>query len=589
MVPRHFLLLAVLPVLLVAAPAVASEPDIPIGAKVANLTFKDIRYLSRSLDDFPKAKAFVLVFTDTGCPLAQRYLPTLKQLDADYRGQGVAVLAVNVGAGDSIPAMAAMAVRHDCEFPFVKDFDAACARTLGVTRTPEAVVLDADRRLRYRGRIDDQYRPGGARPAPTRHDLREAIDAVLAGKEVAVPTTPVDGCPITRPDPPAPRDLTFTKDVAPLLKKHCQECHRPGTAAPFALQTYEQVSTRAKAIADVLADGRMPPWHAAPEHTEFINRRALSGEERDTLLQWLRTPGRPRGDDRALPEPLPPAGDWRIGTPDVVINGPVHDLPAAGDVPYQYALLTHLFLYDTWVQGVEIKADNPRVMHHCNMAYVKVGEKFDAGNFITGQVPGGSAMEIDDGAAFRIPAGALLMLQIHYVTTGKPEKCRVSVGLRHARGMVQKQLRHLRIATTRYAIPPGAAAHPVRDSRVLPCDAIGVGLFAHMHLRGKDITFRAHYPDGRDDVLLLVSNYSFDWQQPYRWAPGAKRLPKGTRVECVAHYDNSAFNPFNPDPAATVKDGPQTYQEMMNGFVFFVDADERLNLEIDPRTGRVKP
>jgi hypothetical protein len=575
-------------VVLVAAPAAAEEPGVPIGTRVGNLTFKDIRYLNRSLDDFPKAKAFVLVFVDTGCPLAQRYLPTLQKLDADYRGRGAAVLAVNAGADDSIPAVAAMAVRHDCTFPFVKDFDAACARALGVTRTPEAVVLDADLRLRYRGRIDDQYRPGGSRPAPTRHDLRDALDAVLAGREVAVPATPVDGCLITRAAPPPPRGLTFAKDVAPLLKKHCQECHRPGTAAPFALQTYEQVSGRAKAVADVVADGRMPPWHAAPEHTEFINRRGLSPDERDTLLQWLRTPGRPRGDGRDLPEPLPPAGEWRIGTPDVVLSAAPHDLPAEGDVPYQYAVLPTVFLHDTWVQGVEIKPDNPRVMHHCNLAYAKLGEKFDTANFVTGQVPGGTAMELDPGVAFRIPAGSLLALQIHYVTTGKPEKCRISVGLRYARGTVQKQLRHLRIATTRYAIPPGAAAYPVAASRELPCDAIGVGLFTHMHLRGKDITFRAKYPDGKEEVLLLVANYSFDWQQPYRWAPGAKRLPKGTRVECIAHYDNSPFNPYNPDPSATVRDGPQTYQEMMNGFVFYVDADERLNLAVDAETGRGK-
>src|SRR5947208_9868633 len=152
---------------LVVGPASA---DIPIGTRVADLTFHDIRYLKRSLADFPKAKAFVLVFTDSGCPLAQRYLPTLRQLAADYCDRGAVVLAVNAG-DDSIPATAAQAVRHGCDFPFVKDFGGACARALGVTRTPEAAVLDAGRLLPYRGRIDDQYRHGTARPAPTRPAL----------------------------------------------------------------------------------------------------------------------------------------------------------------------------------------------------------------------------------------------------------------------------------------------------------------------------------------------------------------------------------------------------------------------------------
>jgi hypothetical protein len=561
-----------------------ARADGTIGAKVANLQFKDIRAVRRSLDDFPRAKAFVFVFVDSGCPIVQRYLPSVEKLHAEFAPNGAVVLAVNSSAGDSIGAMAAQAVRFECTFPFVKDFDGSCAKALGVTHTPAAVVLDAERKLRYRGRIDDQYRPGGTRAQPTRHDLREALTALLDGKPIARDETPVDGCPITFAEAPPAKPLTYAKDIAPILKTHCQECHRPGTVAPFALQTYDQVIRKANAIAEVVTDGRMPPWHAAPEHTEFVNRRSLSTDQRLTLLTWLRS-NRPRGDDRDLPAPLPPAGEWRIGEPDRVITGFEHTLPATGDVPYQYTVLPTIFAHDTWVQGVEIKPDNPRVLHHCNMAYVRFGEKFSAGNFITGQVPGGEPMTLDRGVAFKIPAGSLLALQIHFVTTGKPETCRISVGLRFARETVQQQLRHVMLVNTRYTIPAGAAAHPVSASRELPCDAIGIGLFAHMHLRGKDIAFTAKHPDGKKETLLLVPNYSFDWQQPYRWEFGAKRLHKGTRLSCLAHYDNSAFNPFNPDASATVKDGPQTYNEMLNGFVFYVDANEKLGLKIDGKTG----
>jgi peroxiredoxin len=579
-------LVAILLILPLATPIAAAAEPVPVGSRIDNLTFKDIRYLPRSLDDFKGATAFVLVFTDGGCPLAQRYLPAVQRLYADYDAKGVVVLAVNAGADDSIAGMAAQAVRHGCEFPFVKDFGAECARALGVTRTPEAVVLDAGRRLRYRGRIDDQYRLSGARPAPTRHDLREALDAVLAGRRVSVPTTPVDGCPITRAEPAKREGLTFARDVAPILVKHCQECHRPGTAAPFSLQSFQQVSSRAKAIAEVVADGRMPPWHAAPEH-DFANRRGLSADEKDVLLQWLAS-DRPRGDDRGLPAPLPPAGEWRIGKPDFVVSAPAHDLPAAGDVDYKYAILPTAFLHDTWVQAVEIKPDNPRVMHHCNLAHFRPGGQFSTDQLITGQVPGGEAMNLPEGVAYKVPAGSALVLQIHYVTTGKPETCRISVGFRYARGTVHKQLRHVLLEDKKYTIPPGSPAHPVTAARTLDRDALGVGLFAHMHLRGKDMTFRATYPDGTAETLLLIPNYSFDWQQPYRWGPHGKRLPKGTRLEAVAHYDNSPFNPYNPDPTAAVRDGPQTRHEMHNGFVFYVDADEMLGLEIDPKTGRAK-
>jgi peroxiredoxin len=577
--------LAALAGLLLGSPAHA---DVSIGSKIENLEFKDIRAVRHSLSDFPKASAVVLVFTDTGCPIAQRYLPILEKLQAELKSRGVVFLAINASAGDSIGAMAAQAVRCGCTFPFVKDFGGVCAKALGVTHTPGAVVLDAERKLRYRGRIDDQFRPGGSRPEPSRSDLREAILALLDGKPVSKTETPVDGCPITFAEPPPARALNYAADVAPILKTHCQECHRPGTVAPFSLQSYDQVVRKAKTIAEVVTDGRMPPWHAAPEHTEFVNKRGLSAEDRETLLAWLQTKDLPRGDDKSSPAPLLPAGEWRIGEPDRIIVGAEHMLPATGDVPYQYTVLPTIFAHDTWVQGVEIKPDNPAVLHHCNMAYAKIGEKFHVGNFITGQVPGGTPMSLDHGVAFKIPAGSFLALQIHFVTTGKPETCRISVGLRYARETVQQQLRHIMLVNTRYTIPPGEPAYPISASRELPCDAIGVGLFAHMHVRGKDITFSAKPPDGKEETLLLVPNYSFDWQQPYRWEFGAKKLAKGTRLSCLAHYDNSAFNPYNPDATATVKDGPQTYNEMLNGFVFYVDAKERLGLEIDVKTGVVK-
>jgi peroxiredoxin len=573
-----------------AVPAWAAEPAVKIGDKVERLRFKDIRYLSRSLDDFGKKKAYVLVFTTASCPVAARYLPTLTRLEKEYRGKGVQFVAVNVGPDDSVVAMAAQAVKYDVPFPFVKDFAGKCAPAVGVKRTPGVALLDADRRLRYRGRIDDQYRVSGARAKATRNDLKEAIDAVLAGREVAVKETEVDGCLITAPRlRPREGAVTFAEHIAPLVKKHCQECHRPGASAPFSLVTYEQVSAKAATVAEVVAEQRMPPWYADPEHGTFSNRRGLTAEERDLFRHWIKA-GKPLGDKSKLPKPLPAlAGEaWRIGKPDLIVRDLVsHKIPKEGLVPYRYVVLPKLFGEDTWVEGIEIKPDNPKVVHHCNMAYITTKEGFKASHFITGTVPGGEPMTLPEGVAFRIPKGAMLGLQIHFVTNGKPERCRVSVGLRYARGKVQKQLHHILLEDHQFAIPSGAPAHKVEAATVLNEDVIGLGLFCHMHLRGRDMTFTARYPKGKRETLLLVPNYSFDWQMPYRWETGKRRLPKGTRLECVAHYDNSSFNPFNPDPKATVRDGQQTHEEMMNGFFFYTSAKERLNLEIDPKTGRV--
>jgi thiol-disulfide isomerase/thioredoxin len=563
-----------------------AQEAVKIGEAVGKLRFTDIRYLRRTLDDFGPKKAFVLVFTNTSCPLVQRYLPTLQTLAGQYKE--VQFVALNAAEEDSIIAMATQAVQFDMDIPFVKDQNAVCARALGVTRTPEGVVLDGERRLRYRGRIDDQYRLGGARKEPTSHDLKDALDAVLAGKNVARAETEVDGCPITFPAERKPRSVTYAEHVAPILYKHCVQCHQPGGSAPFSLATYQQASTRATALAEVIVDQRMPPWFAGHEFGPFANHRGLSSEERQTVLDWTRT-GRVQGDAGKSPQPpKAPPGKWRIAAPDLVLESEEFELPAAGDIPYKYALLPHVFPVDTWIRGAEIVSDNPRALHHCNMAYANLTEGFSEANFITGSVPGGSPMWLDSGTAFRIPKGSILAVQMHYVATGKPEKCRVHVGLRYPREVVQKRLQHMQISNNRFTIPPEAAAHKVSASRVLNCDAEGVGLFAHMHLRGKDMTFTAHLPAGRKDTLLIIPNYNFAWQIAYQWQTGAKKLPKGTRLECIAHFDNSAFNPYNPNPLATVRHGPQTYHEMMYGFFFYTDAAEQLGLRVDSKTGAAR-
>ncbi len=194
---------------------------------------------------------------------------------------------------------------------------------------------------------------------------------------------------------------------------------------------------------------------------------------------------------------------------------------------------------------------------------------------------------IEDGTEFRIPAGSVVGLQIHYVTTGEETTDQTSVGFVFAKETIQKQLRHFQCQTTRFAIPSGASHHEVKATKTFDRDATGLGMFCHMHLRGKDMTFVAGFPDDRRETLLSVPNYNFEWQSSYRWPADVMKFPRGTAIECTAHYDNSSFNPYNPDPTATVRNGSQTYHEMMYGFLFFTYDDEALNLTIDPATGHV--
>jgi Redoxin len=569
--------------------AMAVEATVRVGQNVGKLAFKDIRYLPRSLADLSGKKAYVIVCTSTTCPLVQKYLPKVKRLDEKYRGRGVQFLSLNVNPGDSIREMAAHAVEFDLAFPTVKDINGESVAALGVLRTPEVVVLGADHTLLYRGHIDDQYRFAGEANHVTHNDLENAIEAVLAGKPVSVAETSVDGCLITKASVPARTSVTYSKDIVPLLRKHCVTCHQPGTEAPFSLLTYEDAKKQGQAMAEVVGDQAMPPWYASAAHDDFVNHRGMSGDERDTIVAWVRA-GMPRGDSAEDSTPVPlrkvEGEGWLIGKPDLILKSKLHDIPTEGFVAYRYEPLNYVFPDDTWIDKIQILPDNPKVVHHCNLIMVPMfGNQAKNAIFVTGKVPGGIPTELRDGTAFRAPKTYIPLLQIHFTTNGHPEKCRIAVGFHYPREKVQKELHLERISNHNFAIAPGDPHYKLAQTWTTNKDIVGTGLFTHMHVRGTDMTYLAHYPNGKTETLLVVPNYSFDWQVGYAWADGARKFPKGTKFEVVAHYDNSPFNPFNPDPKRTVKEGDQTVDEMMYGFLFYTVAGEHLNLDINPKTG----
>ena len=516
------------------------DPAIPeMGSQIADLRFKDIRALPRSLSEMGTHKAWVLVFTTTQCPIVKQTLPKLVELQRSLRDSDVQFLAINVGTDDTIREMASQAIDLDVPFAFVKDVDHSCVRALGVQRTPEVVVLDQELHLRYRGRFDDQLRLSGSRPAPTRRDLEVALKEVLSGQPVSQPETPVDGCLISPFPAPISAAMSpkYHGEVDAILFQHCTKCHRPESAAPFPLLTIDDATAHAQMIAEVVRDETMPPWYASANHGTFQNDPSLTREARRTLLRWIAS-GCAEGDaSSATPVPEPPSSEWRIGEPDLVITMlEEHSIPATGFVDYRYSVLPYLFLNETWVEAVEIKPDNRSVVHHCNMAYV-TKEGASEETFITGYVPGGQPLDLarfNNGTACRIPQGAGLGLQIHYTTTGNEEKCRIQIGLRYPRGIVNKQFRHFLLDPRGWKITPQDPAFAIRSSHTMEHDATLLGLFTHMHVRGRDMTFSSVTPDAKRETLLQIPNYNFEWQLGYEIEPGTKRLSKGTAVEAVA-------------------------------------------------------
>jgi peroxiredoxin/mono/diheme cytochrome c family protein len=552
----------------------ADGPDDSPGRTVANFTLKDTEGRRVALADFRDKKAVVVAFLGTQCPINNAFLPRLAELHKEFSPRGVQFLAVNANRQDSPRRIAEHARKHAIPFPVLRDEGAAVADRFGARRTPEVFILDTDRKIRYQGRIDDQYGIGYQRPRPTRRDLATALDEVLAGKRVSQPATPVAGCLIGRA-PKAREDatVTYSKHVARILQRSCQECHRPGQIGPMSLLSYDDASAWSETIREVLQERRMPPWHADPRFGKFANDRSLAEADRKTLLAWV-DQGCPRGDPQDLPPPRQFVRGWTIGKPDVVIEMPeAFDVPARaprGGVPYQYFEAETHFTEDKWVERAESRAGAAEVVHHIIVFILPPGQKFNKTNpnvpTLSGTAPGDMPLILRPGMAKLVPRGSKLIFQMHYTPDGKPRKDRSRVGLIFAKEPPARQVFTVPVFNFFFRIPPGADNYEVKSNYTFPRDGYVVGFMPHMHIRGKDFLYRARYPDGKTEVLLSVPRFDFNWQSVYRPAEPL-RMPKGTRIECVAHFDNSAKNRNNPDPMRSVYWGDQTWEEMMIGWL----------------------
>jgi hypothetical protein len=393
----------------------------------------------------------------------------------------------------------------------------------------------------------------------------------------------------------------FTKDVAPVLQARCQECHRPGEAAPFSLLTYEQARPWAKAIKAAVLEGKMPPWFADPHYGKFSNDRSLRKSEINTLVSWVDA-GAPRGEAKDMPPPREFANGWTIPKPDAVIELPTpFEIPASGVIEYQHILIPAPFKTDQWVQMAEARPTDRSHVHHI-IAFirepgskwlkdakpgipfvpekVKENENTDTSelpsDFLVGYAPGQPPERFEPGQAKLIRAGSDIILQVHYTTDGKASADRSRIGLVFAKEPPKKRVFTVSATNGKFKIPAGDPNYRVDAEFELGTNVILYGLHPHMHGRGKDFEYRVKYPDGQTRTLLSVPNYRATWQLWYDLAEPIA-LPKGTKIECTAHFDNSPNNALNPDPTKDVVWGDQSWDEMMVGF-FNVVFDAKMPL-----------
>ncbi len=578
---------------LVASSGLADEPakSPAIGQAIGNFELKDLQGVQHSLAGLDKSPVVVVAFMGVECPLARLYAPRLSELAQEYGQRGVTFLAIDSNAQDSLAEMTHFARTYELAIPFLKDPGNVVADQFTAERTPEVFVLDRARAVRYRGRIDDQYGfqsgVGYQRPTAQRRDLAAALDELLANREVTQATTRAPGCLIGRVRGASEgSDVTFSNQISRLLQDRCVHCHREGEIAPFSLTSYSEVAGWAPMIVEVVRENRMPPWHADPKIGHFANDSRLSDEEKELIARWVAN-GAPEGDPADLPAPRQFTYGWQISKPDRIIGMADHpfEVPAEGKVEYQYFVVDPGFTEDVWVREAEARPGNNAVVHHIivfivppGQAAQQMGEGMAGRDLLVGTAPGNPPTRCPEGMAKRIRAGSKLLFQMHYTANGSQQKDLSSVGLVFADpATVTREVRTDMAINTGFEIPSHADNFRVESWRQFNTDSLILSFMPHMHLRGKAFRYELKYPDGHIEALLDIPRYDFNWQNTYVLAE-PKFVPKGAKLHCIAHFDNSENNLANPDPTHPVWWGEQTWEEMMIGWFVRTTVEATPNL-----------
>jgi hypothetical protein len=415
--------------------------------------------------------------------------------------------------------------------------------------------------------------------------------------------------------------VTFHKDVEPILQRNCQTCHRPGEAAPMSFLSYKEVRPWAKDIREAVSVKKMPPWPADPHYGKFENDRSMPQKDIDTVIAWVDA-GAPEGSTADAPKPVTWTEGWSIGKPDVIVKMPSPiKVQATGVIEYQYVIVHTGFTEDKWIQMAETRPGNRALVHHI-IAFIRepgskwlaeypVGVAFvpdrkgpggrrrldgeggnpDAeqraqqegagmpqGELLQGYAPGLPPGVLRPGQAKLIKAGSDLVFQMHYTANGTAGEDQSMVGMIFAKGPVKERVFTMAASNPKFKIPAGDGNYKVESEFTLGDQVKLVNLTPHMHLRGKDFEYRLVHPDGTKETILSVPHYDFNWQLYYYLAQ-QRDLPKGTKIECTAHYDNSTANKANPDATKEVTWGDQSWEEMMIGFF-----DIAIPADKDPRS-----
>ena len=563
----------------------------------------DLNGTIHSLDQNDSRRVRAFIFLSTECPISNGYIKTLSDLHAKFVGAGKAAEIFGVVSDPTVTRTSA--AKHFAEyktgFPILFDASGLLVQVLKPSHVPEALVLNRDGELVYRGAIDNAWEAiGRRRPKAEKEILADAISAALAGKPIEIAETKPVGCLIeSLPQGDENAKFTYTRDIAPIIHARCLNCHREGQVAPFALADYDQTAKRAMQIVRVTQDRIMPPWIPSPGHDKFVAERWMTDRELEILKTWAGA-GQAKGDDADLPPAPKFAEGWRLGQPDQIVKmAEPFTVPADGPDLLQNFVIPINVAEDKLVAAIEFHPSNKRVAHHAVLFLDDSGTarkldkatpetgygKFGGPGFLPSGALGGWSVgntprPLPNGMGRYLKKGSDLVVQLHYHPTGKLETDQSEIGLYFVKKPVAESLKEpaklvgsIWMANYEMDIAAGKKDYRRATSYTLPKDVVMVGVVPHMHLLGKSMKVTATLPDKTVKTLIDIKNWNYNWQDEYYYERPFT-LVAGTRLDVEAVFDNSDGNPSNPSsPPKRVTWGDGTKDEML--FCFFLLSSEK--------------
>jgi mono/diheme cytochrome c family protein len=552
------------------AAAQAEATKVAGPARVDDFVLADQNLLARQLYRMGDDKAVVLVTYASGDRQLRVDAPALMALKAAYAGKGVDMLAVDSRIGDRRDPVVADARAAGFEMPILFDYEQLVGEELGVTRAAEVIVIDPRGwTIAYRGPVD------GA---------KAAIDALSAGQKVALTSREAQGELIAFPERARAStfaNISYARTIAPIVQAKCATCHQPGGIGPMPLNTYEQIKGFSPMIREVIRTHRMPPYLADETVGAFQDDDRLTPDQMKNLVHWIDA-GSPRG---AGEDPLKKikfqAPDWPLGKPDVVLNVPEVKIPASGVMDYQHPVVANAMTEGRWMKATTFRVSDRQVVHHILTGVVAsdhTGATFSESSWgasLGGYGPGrGSNIQPADTGVWVPPSGGV-GFQNHYTPYGRATTEKTQMGIYfYPKGQEPKYiLRTFGIFDFSIEIPPGEEFHHETSYITFPKAAILYGITPHAHMRGQSTNVSILYPNGKEERLLALPRYDFNWQYEY-FLKTPLKVPAGAKIVARWTYDNSTRNPGNPDPSKTVYWGEQTKDEMMATYLHYRWVDE---------------